>query len=124
MDLRAPVNPLMATACYKDALQGWDEIVAEEHRRAALQLDALDASPGITEVVMPYIGESVAECTIVRWLTSVGDKVARSEALLEISTEKAELEMPSPATGIVTEILVNEGETIAVHGVVAVIRRG
>ena len=76
------------------------------------------------ELKVPSVGESVSEVEIGDWLKSVGDKVARHEALLEISTEKAELEMPSPATGIVTEILVNEGETIAVHGVVAVIRRG
>ena len=74
-----------------------------------------------TDVVMPQMGESIAEGTIVRWMKKVGDKVDRDEPLFEISTDKVDAEIPSPATGIVTQILAKEGETVPVHSVVAVI---
>src|SRR5580704_6254891 len=70
---------------------------------------------------MPQMGESVAEGTIVRWIKKVGDQVARDEPLFEISTDKVDAEIPSPAAGVVTEIRVKEGETVAVNSVVAVI---
>ena len=74
-----------------------------------------------TEVVMPQMGESIAEGTIVRWIKKVGDKVDRDEPLFEISTDKVDAEIPSPAGGVVSEIRVKEGETVAVNSVVAVI---
>ncbi|MCM3879768.1 MAG: dihydrolipoyllysine-residue succinyltransferase [Vicinamibacterales bacterium] len=74
-----------------------------------------------TPVVMPQMGESVAEGTIVRWLKKVGDLVERDEPLFEISTDKVDAEIPSPAAGILSEIKVKEGETVAVSSVVAVI---
>jgi pyruvate dehydrogenase E2 component (dihydrolipoamide acetyltransferase) len=74
-----------------------------------------------TEVVMPQMGESIAEGTIVRWIKKVGDKVDRDEPLFEISTDKVDAEIPSPAAGVVSEIRVKEGETVAVNSVVAVI---
>src|SRR5262247_3836432 len=74
-----------------------------------------------TPVVMPQMGESIAEGTIVRWLKKVGDEVDRDEPLFEISTDKVDAEIPSPAAGVLTEIKVNEGETVAVNEVVAVI---
>jgi 2-oxoglutarate dehydrogenase E2 component (dihydrolipoamide succinyltransferase) len=74
-----------------------------------------------TEVVMPQMGESIAEGTIVRWLKKVGDAVERDEPLFEISTDKVDAEIPSPAAGTVAEIRVKEGETVAVNSVVAVI---
>src|ERR687888_426506 len=74
-----------------------------------------------TEVVMPQMGESIAEGTIVRWLKKVGDTVDRDEPLFEISTDKVDAEIPSPAAGVVSEIRVQEGETVAVNSVVAVI---
>ena len=76
-----------------------------------------------TDVVMPQMGESIAEGTIVRWIKKVGDQVARDEALFEISTDKVDAEIPSPAAGIVDEIRVREGETVPVNSVVAVIRQ-
>src|SRR5438105_622308 len=72
-----------------------------------------------TDVVMPQMGESIAEGTIVRWLKKPGDKVERDEPLLEISTDKVDAEIPSPATGTLTEIVVQEGQTVAVNAVVA-----
>jgi pyruvate dehydrogenase E2 component (dihydrolipoamide acetyltransferase) len=74
-----------------------------------------------TDVVMPQMGESIAEGTIVRWIKKVGDQVARDEPLFEISTDKVDAEIPSPAAGVLAEIRVKEGETVAVNSVVAVI---
>src|SRR3954454_1078148 len=77
-----------------------------------------------TDVVMPQMGESIAEGTIVRWIKKVGDKVDRDEPLFEISTDKVDAEIPSPAAGTVSEIRVKEGETVPVNSVVAVIGSG
>jgi len=74
-----------------------------------------------TNVLMPQMGESIAEGTIVRWLKRVGDKVDRDEPLFEISTDKVDAEIPSPTAGVVTEIRSKEGETVPVNQVVAVI---
>ena len=74
-----------------------------------------------TDVVMPQMGESIAEGTVVRWIKKVGDKVDRDEPLFEISTDKVDAEVPSPAAGVVSEIRVKEGETVPVNSVVAVI---
>src|SRR6476619_7381108 len=74
-----------------------------------------------TDVVMPQMGESIAEGTIVRWIKKVGDSVERDEPLFEISTDKVDAEIPSPAAGVVTEIRAQEGETVPINTVVAVI---
>src|SRR5881398_2561414 len=74
-----------------------------------------------TDVVMPQMGESIAEGTIVRWIKKVGETVDRDEPLFEISTDKVDAEVPSPAAGVVSEIRVKEGETVPVNSVVAVI---
>jgi 2-oxoglutarate dehydrogenase E2 component (dihydrolipoamide succinyltransferase) len=76
------------------------------------------------EVKMPQMGESIAEGTIVRWLKQVGDSVKRDEPLYEISTDKVDAEIPSPSSGVLSEILVKEGETVAVNTVVAIINGG
>ena len=72
-----------------------------------------------TPVVMPQMGESIAEGTIVRWIKKVGENVERDEPLFEISTDKVDAEIPSPAAGVLTDIKVKEGETVAVNSVVA-----
>lgn len=74
-----------------------------------------------TNVVMPQMGESVAEGTVVRWIKRVGDTVERDEPLFEISTDKVDAEIPSPAAGRLIEIRVKEGETVPVDTVVAVL---
>jgi pyruvate dehydrogenase E2 component (dihydrolipoamide acetyltransferase) len=68
---------------------------------------------------MPQMGESIAEGTIVRWIKKVGDSVDRDEPLFEISTDKVDAEIPSPAAGTLLEITVKEGETVPVNSVVA-----
>jgi pyruvate dehydrogenase E2 component (dihydrolipoamide acetyltransferase) len=74
-----------------------------------------------TEVVMPQMGESIAEGTITKWLVKVGDTVERDQPLFEISTDKVDAEIPSPASGVLQEIRNKEGETVPVNQVVAVI---
>ena len=74
-----------------------------------------------TDVVMPQMGESIAEGTIVRWIKKVGDLVERDEPLFEISTDKVDAEIPSPVAGVVSEIRAKEGETVPINTVVAVI---
>jgi pyruvate dehydrogenase E2 component (dihydrolipoamide acetyltransferase) len=76
------------------------------------------------EVLMPQMGESVAEGTIVRWMKKVGEHVDKDEPLFEISTDKVDAEIPAPSAGVVQEIRVREGETVPVHTVVAVIASG
>jgi pyruvate dehydrogenase E2 component (dihydrolipoamide acetyltransferase) len=79
------------------------------------------AAVGIIDVVMPQMGVSVSEGTILRWLKQVGDTVEADEPLLEISTDKIDTEVPSPGTGVMREILVPEGETVEVGTRLAVI---
>jgi len=75
----------------------------------------------LADITMPQLGETVTEGTITRWLKQVGDQVSEDEVLFEVSTDKVDSEVPSPATGYVTEILVPEGETVDVGVRLAVI---
>jgi pyruvate dehydrogenase E2 component (dihydrolipoyllysine-residue acetyltransferase) len=75
-------------------------------------------------VIMPQMGESVFECTLTKWLKKVGDSVKRDEPLFEISTDKVDSEIPSPASGILSAILVPEGKTVQINTVVAIISEG
>ncbi len=90
---------------------------------AAAAAPAPEAGPG-TEVMMPQMGESITEGTITKWLKKVGDTVARDEPIFEISTDKVDAEIPSPVAGTLTEIKVQEGATVTVNTVVAVIGGG
>jgi pyruvate dehydrogenase E2 component (dihydrolipoamide acetyltransferase) len=76
------------------------------------------------DVVMPQMGVSVSEGTITKWLKSEGEQITADEALLEISTDKVDTEIPSPASGVVQQILAQEGETVAVGTKIAVISPG
>ncbi len=71
------------------------------------------------DVIMPQMGESIAEGTLSRWLKKVGDEVKRDEPIFEISTDKVDAEIPAPSAGVLSEILVQEGETVPVQTVVA-----
>src|SRR5215213_9273080 len=77
-----------------------------------------------TEVVMPQMGESIAEGTITKWLKQLGERVERDEPLFEISTDKVDAEIPSPAAGTLTEDRYKEGDTVEVNTVVAVLDGG
>src|SRR5690349_1380127 len=73
----------------------------------------------MTDVVMPQMGESIVEGTLTKWLKKPGESVERDEPLFEISTDKVDTEIPSPAAGKLTEVLVQEGQTVSVNAVVA-----
>ncbi|MDT3317057.1 2-oxoglutarate dehydrogenase, E2 component, dihydrolipoamide succinyltransferase [Microbacterium sp. KSW4-11] len=77
-----------------------------------------------TSVVLPALGESVTEGTVTRWLKKVGDSVQADEGLLEISTDKVDTEIPSPVSGVIEEILVQEDETVEIGAVLAKIGDG
>jgi len=73
------------------------------------------------DVIMPQMGESIQEGTIVRWMKKVGEKVKRDEPILEISTDKVDAEIPSPAAGVLAEIKIAEGKTVEIRTVLATI---
>jgi pyruvate dehydrogenase E2 component (dihydrolipoamide acetyltransferase) len=87
-----------------------------------LDIDRGTDSMSQTKVIMPQMGESIFEGTITKWIKAKGDRVERDEPLFEISTDKVDSEIPSPAAGILEDILVNEGETVEINTVVALIR--
>ena len=78
----------------------------------------------IIDVVTPAAGESVSEGTILEWHVKVGDFIRANDTIVEISTDKVDLELPAPASGTVTEILIEEGETVTVGQVIARIAAG
>ena len=78
----------------------------------------------MTDVVMPQMGESIVEGTLTKWLKKPGDRVERDEPLFEISTDKVDTEIPSPAAGTLSEVLVEEGKTVGINTIVARIDEG
>jgi pyruvate dehydrogenase E2 component (dihydrolipoamide acetyltransferase) len=78
----------------------------------------------MTDVVMPQMGESIVEGTLTKWLKKPGEKVERDEPLFEISTDKVDTEIPSPAAGTLSEVLVEEGKTVGINTIVARIEDG
>src|SRR5277367_3418934 len=74
-----------------------------------------------TDVIMPQMGESIFEGTITKWLKKPGDTVQLDEPLFEISTDKVDAEIPSPASGVLTEVKIAEGNTVQINTVVGVI---
>jgi pyruvate dehydrogenase E2 component (dihydrolipoamide acetyltransferase) len=107
------------------------EILTAEPEVAAAATATADAQSEIrssqseasqaTEIVMPQMGESITEGTVSKWLKAVGDTIEKDEPLLEISTDKVDAEVPSPAAGKLLEIKVNEGETVEVGAVLALV---
>src|SRR5271165_3682444 len=73
----------------------------------------------MTDIVMPQMGESIVEGTLTKWLKKPGEHVERDEPLFEISTDKVDTEIPSPAAGTLSEVLVEEGQTVGINTVVA-----
>ncbi|HLH20326.1 MAG TPA: biotin/lipoyl-containing protein, partial [Bryobacteraceae bacterium] len=78
----------------------------------------------MTDVVMPQMGESIVEGTLTKWLKKPGERVERDEPLFEISTDKVDTEIPSPAAGTLAEVTVQEGQTVGINTVVARIEEG
>src|ERR1700710_2238353 len=75
----------------------------------------------MADVTLPQLGETVTEGTITRWFKSIGDSVAADEPLFEVSTDKVDTEVPSPISGTLSEIRAQEGDTVAVGTVIAVV---
>ena len=82
------------------------------------------ATGTLVDVVMPQMGVSVSEGTITRWAKAVGETIEADETIVEISTDKVDTEIPSPATGVVQELFAAEGETVPVNTRIAVIDTG
>ena len=83
-----------------------------------------DAASEVLEIVMPQMGESVTEGTILEWAKGPGDAIAVDETIVEISTDKVDAEVPSPASGTITEILAEAGDTVTVGQVLARLQAG
>src|SRR5690348_2765993 len=79
------------------------------------------ATGTLVDVVMPQMGVSVSEGTITRWTKGVGDSIEADETIVEISTDKVDTEVPAPASGVVRELLADEGDTVPVNTRIAVI---
>jgi 2-oxoglutarate dehydrogenase E2 component (dihydrolipoamide succinyltransferase) len=94
---------------------------AQEARRSRARSDERSEEPMKTEVVMPQMGESVAEGTVTKWLKGIGERVDRDEPLFELTTDKVDADVPSPVDGVLVEIRVQPGETVEVNAIVAII---
>ena len=110
------VTPAAAATAAKD-------VAASATATAPATTAPAAAGPG-TDVLMPQMGESITEGTITKWLKKIGDTVQRDEPIFEISTDKVDAEIPSPVAGILTAIKVEEGATVTINTVVAVIGGG
>jgi pyruvate dehydrogenase E2 component (dihydrolipoamide acetyltransferase) len=119
----APPVPAVNEAAQKDQTVT-PAAVATAASDQAVPPPAPEASGPGTEVLMPQMGESITEGTLTKWLKKVGDTVARDEPIFEISTDKVDAEIPSPSAGVLSEIRVQEGQTVTVNTVVAVIGGG
>ena len=97
---------------------------AEPAPAAPAESSAPAASGDATDIVLPELGESVTEGTVTRWLKQIGDSIEVDEALLEISTDKVDTEIPSPVAGVLQEIVAAEDETVAVGAVLARVGSG
>ena len=118
----APANDSAEPAAVDSpaAMQGNPAAVPGTESGAPAPAPAATSGPA-TEVLMPQMGESITEGTITKWLKKVGDTVQRDEPIFEISTDKVDAEIPSPIAGKLTEIKVNEGQTVTINTVVALI---
>jgi 2-oxoglutarate dehydrogenase E2 component (dihydrolipoamide succinyltransferase) len=108
-----PVEPQIAESPAIDELPTTNKELANEAPAAS--------NAQAAEVVMPQMGESITEGTVSKWLKKVGDRIEKDEALLEISTDKVDAEVPSPAAGTILVINVQEGETVEVGSVLALV---
>jgi 2-oxoglutarate dehydrogenase E2 component (dihydrolipoamide succinyltransferase) len=116
-------EPAAETAPGPEASQ--ESAPGEQPEQQAARAESAPAGGGEgTEVTLPALGESVTEGTVTRWLKQVGDTVEVDEALLEVSTDKVDTEIPSPVAGTVQQILVNEDDTVEVGAVLAIVGSG
>ncbi len=123
-DSAATGNGAEAPAQAAEAPAQAAETPAQAAEASARSAEAPAQSTGVVDVLTPAAGESVSEGTILEWHVEVGDEIKADDTIVEISTDKVDLELPSPATGTVTEILVAEGDTVTVGQVIARIAAG
>ena len=116
---RSDTQPVSAEAKTEDAHK--PEIADTAAVAVAGSSESSAPSGDAAEVVMPQMGESITEGTVSKWLKSVGDDIEKDEPILEISTDKVDAEVPSPAAGKLLSINVNEGETVEVGAVLALV---
>jgi len=112
-------NPVVEEVKQPEPVEQTQTTTASSEIPASAQSSA--STENATEIVMPQMGESITEGTVSKWLKAVGDKIEKDEPLLEISTDKVDAEVPSPAAGTLLEIRVQEGETVEVGAVVAMV---
>ena len=119
----AEEKPSASQAKQPPAAQETPPQKAPNARSAPAAPEARLAPPQVAQVdvVMPQMGESIFEGTITKWLKKAGDTVQKDEPLFEISTDKVDAEIPSPVSGVLTEVKIGEGETVQINTVVAVI---
>ena len=113
----APTPEILAQPEQAPAAAASATAAPSENPKSGIQNPKSEATP----IVMPQMGESITEGTVSKWLKAVGDMIAKDEPLLEISTDKVDAEVPSPAAGKLLEIKVNEGETVEVGAVLALV---
>src|SRR3954464_15411036 len=125
-DGAAPAQPAPAQegAPAQEAPAPAQEAPAAPAAKPAADSDGSAGGGEGTKVTMPALGESVTEGTVTRWLKAVGDEITADEPLLEVSTDKVDTEIPSPASGTLLEISVGEDETVDVGAQLAVIGTG
>src|SRR5205814_4596893 len=109
----------LARAVLAAAREGVHPAGRRRRRRAEGAGGVLMSTGTAVDVVMPQMGVSVSEGTVTKWFKQVGETVQADETLLEISTDKVDTEVPAPASGVVSEILVQEGDTVEVGTVLA-----
>ncbi len=115
-----PVSPDQETPVSGESPPTSPEEVATGQTTEAQGMAAQDSAAGKTvDIVTPTGGESVTEGTILEWSVKVGDQVSDGDTVVEISTDKVDMELPAPACGTITEILAEEGETVTVGQVIA-----
>lgn len=118
-DVNASVVPSAPPPVSKPDTQNLRQQVAQSTVEPVTQPRSSTGNGSLIDVVMPQMGESIAEGTITKWHKKVGDKIGKDETLLEISTDKVDSEIPSPAAGVIAEILFPEQTTVGVHTVIA-----
>lgn len=117
----AKIAPGNATSANADAVDGTASAVPSDNGASA---NGASGDGEIVEIVAPAGGESVTEGTILEWAVKVGDTVADGDTVVELSTDKVDMELPSPAAGTITELLFEEGDTVQVGDVLARLKTG
>jgi 2-oxoglutarate dehydrogenase E2 component (dihydrolipoamide succinyltransferase) len=121
VEIVAPEGTTVGVAALLAQVGEAEAAVAEQNTKKSAKADAGAGESKMIDVNVPTLGESVSEATVSTWFKKVGDTVAQDEMLCELETDKVSVEVPSPAAGVIAEILAPEGSTVAAAGKLAVI---